>query len=273
MKLWTFLLLSLFLSPLIEAKNRARTILVRGKILYKNKNQKTTRLKRGNRLPLGTTLQSFNKAFAKIVFDDNSSINIGPHTKIILSGNVKKGENIISLLKGELRSRLNKTPGKHKQRKFYIKTPTAVMGVRGTDFISEYSPKTKETNLKVIRGKVAFGPLPRLKKFRLNSRSIENILQGPRSIRVKRGFASKIFKKGRRPSLPKKIPAKMLKRLIKNVNSLSPRKIKKRLQKKIKKKKKAFSQKLKKRPLKGKKKLKLKKKPQIKKLLKKRFGF
>ena len=269
MKLWTFLLLSLLLSPLIEAKNRARTILVRGKILYKIENQKTARLKRGSRLPLGTTLQSFNKAFAKIIFDDNSSINIGPHTKLILSSNVKKGENIISLLKGELRSRLNKTPGKPQKRKFYIKTATAVMGVRGTDFISEYSPKTKETNLKVLRGKVAFGPLPRLKKFILNSRSIESILQGPRSLNIKKGFVSKILKKGRRPSLPKKMPAKMLKRLRQNVNSFSAKNIRKRLQKK----KKAISQKLKKLPLKEKRKLKLKKKPQIKKLLKKRFGF
>ncbi|MBF0198991.1 MAG: FecR domain-containing protein, partial [Planctomycetes bacterium] len=95
---------------------------------------------------------------------DGTELTVSPKTKMTLTRkDIKKHKNInLQLLSGTIRCKV-KTLGQ--KESFVIKTPSAVVGVRGTDFITSYSMedglevtvlegKVEITALKEIQGKV-----------------------------------------------------------------------------------------------------------------------
>lgn len=93
------------------------------------------------------------KSFIQIVLLDKTQINLGPSSKIILDQTPALKVGLINLMKGALRTNVIKELGI--KDKLYIKTRTAAMGVRGTDFLTNYNPENKMTNLITFRGQVA----------------------------------------------------------------------------------------------------------------------
>jgi len=94
-------------------------------------------------------------AFTKIEFFSKATVVIGPHSKFVLEPvGEETGATMISLLKGQLRSRVEKEIV-GKEQKFFVKTRSAAIGVRGTEFQTIYEPQNMKTGLLTFNGEVA----------------------------------------------------------------------------------------------------------------------
>ncbi|MBW2208924.1 MAG: FecR domain-containing protein [Deltaproteobacteria bacterium] len=95
-------------------------------------------LKKGNQLYTYDTLISEEQSKAQAKLNDGSIISIGPYTKLVFDKSVydpsKPARNsLLSLLFGKARFIVTKLVN-FRDSRFNVKTPTAVAGVRGSDF-------------------------------------------------------------------------------------------------------------------------------------------
>lgn len=119
---------------------------------------------RGAELKIGDRVKTDKDSYAKILMNDGNILQVGPETEFVLKNyNTKAGdyeESNLEVVYGRLRSSLKKKyDGKSSQ--FNVTTEAAVMGVRGTDFISFYKKATSASDVVVFTGKVeaqSFGP-------------------------------------------------------------------------------------------------------------------
>ena len=109
----------------------------------------------GDKFTEDTSIVTGPKSFIKIRFIDKSELNVGPESKIIISEMKKDSVGIISLLKGRIRTEVEKDSKTPNTNKFFIKTRTAALGIRGTDFQTIYNPENRLTSLLTFRGEVA----------------------------------------------------------------------------------------------------------------------
>ena len=99
---------------------------------------------------------------AKIIMVDKNEINVSPDSRVeIASYEFKPSENkknaILNIVYGKVRAKVNqKYEGNNT---FQVKTPTAVAGVRGTDFFTSFDKQANLTRVVTFEGKVAFGEL------------------------------------------------------------------------------------------------------------------
>lgn len=116
-----------------------------------------TMVAEGDQLQEDTSIVTGAKSFVKIKFIDKSELNMGPESKIVISEMKSDSAGVISLLKGRIRTEVEKISKDQNQgkNKFYIRTRTAAMGVRGTDFQTIYNPDNRMTSLLTYRGAVA----------------------------------------------------------------------------------------------------------------------
>jgi len=117
------------------------------------------------------------KSFVQIMLLDKTQINLGPSSKIYLDQTAFEKVGIISLLKGIIRTNVVKES--EVKDKLYIKTRTAAMGVRGTDFQTSFNPENKITNLITFRGKVAM--------IKTESNNLADSLSGKETVFVDSG--------------------------------------------------------------------------------------
>lgn len=109
-----------------------------------------------------TSLVTGPKSFVQVKFIDNSILNMGPESKIVVNSMKKDTPGIISLLKGKIRTEVQKSSEANNSKsknKFYIRTRSAAMGVRGTDFQTIYNPENNVTSLLTYKGQVAFSKI------------------------------------------------------------------------------------------------------------------
>lgn len=136
----------------------AEVVKMRGEITQLSPGSKTARkVVMGDKFLEDTSIVTGPKSFIKIKFIDQSELNVGPESKIVITEMKKESAGIISLLKGRIRTEVQKENLKDQknQNKFFIKTRTAAMGVRGTDFQTIYNPDNKITSLLTYEGEVA----------------------------------------------------------------------------------------------------------------------
>lgn len=100
-------------------------------------------------------------ARAKIVMVDNNEINISPDSQIEIQHYEfdpaqGKKDVLLNVIYGKVRSKVEqKYDGK--TSKFQVKTPSAVAGVRGTDFLTSYNKTDNSSQVVTFRGAVEFG--------------------------------------------------------------------------------------------------------------------
>ncbi len=116
---------------------------------------KATKIKKGDLIPEDTSIVTKNRSFVRIVFKDKTSMSIGAKSKVIVSKIPPRKANMVKLLTGIIKAKVDKGTKKKTDTKLLIKTRTAVMGVRGTKFQSTYNPANKTTSLVTVEGKVA----------------------------------------------------------------------------------------------------------------------
>jgi len=131
---------------------------VRGKVSVLKPHAKTADLlKVGDHLEEDTSILTHAKSFARIKLTGKSLLNIGPNSKVILKSITKSDSTLLSLLKGQVRAKITSEKNKKKsdlKHKFLIKTTTAAIGVRGTEFHSIHNPKNNVTSLISYEGDV-----------------------------------------------------------------------------------------------------------------------
>ena len=130
----------------------------------------------GDKFVEDTSIVTGPKSFIKIKFIDNTEVNLGPESKIVIAEMKKNSVGIISLLKGRIRTEVQKESERPLANKFFIKTRTAAMGVRGTDFQTIYNPDIKMTSLLTYRGEVAMAKVDE-KTFEQNDKSLGKTIE------------------------------------------------------------------------------------------------
>ncbi len=131
----------------------------------------------GDKFIEDTSIVTGVKSFIKIKLIDNSEINVGPESKIVISEMKKNSIGIISLLKGRIRSEVQKNNKDKISNKFFVKTRTAAMGVRGTEFQTIYNPENNVTSLLTFKGEVAMAKIDDRSYQKIESISEQKIVR------------------------------------------------------------------------------------------------
>ncbi|MGE3973830.1 MAG: FecR domain-containing protein [Bdellovibrionales bacterium] len=90
----------------------------------------------------------------KIMFLDKTTVSLIPKSKTQIQYEGKPGESktLLDLMYGTIRSTV--TSNQEHSEHFQIRTPSAVAGVRGTDFITTYYETSKITKVQTLEGSV-----------------------------------------------------------------------------------------------------------------------
>ncbi|MCE3009001.1 MAG: FecR family protein [Proteobacteria bacterium] len=113
----------------------------------------------GSKVKAGDTVTSGPDSRAKIVMTDKNVLNISPDTKITIekyTNDSQSKEVELNVQQGKVRATVEQKYDGEKS-KFNIKTPSAVAGVRGTDFLTTYDPQTRVSSVVTFHGTVAVG--------------------------------------------------------------------------------------------------------------------
>ncbi len=102
----------------------------------------------GDPVSLGDAIRTKRKSKAEVQFNDESVIQLAPESRIVIDeysfrSNGSRERGVLSLLRGKVRSIVSKVKAAvvavgGGDSAFQIKTPTAIAGVKGTDFIVFY---------------------------------------------------------------------------------------------------------------------------------------
>lgn len=122
----------------------------------------------GAKICSGDTVISGKDSRAKLKMEDGNELNISPDSKIALENyqfdpaqNKKKV--LLNILQGKVRAATkqenmyNDKSRDGADNSFQVKTKSAVAGVRGTDFLTGFDPKTNKSEVVTFKGKVEFG--------------------------------------------------------------------------------------------------------------------
>lgn len=153
-------LLILFFAQIVMADEYGVFMVVKGKVSIENP-KATVEAKVGSKVTAGDTVITDVDSRAKIVMSDRNIINVSPSTKLKIEKytNSANDKNVnLNLIEGKVRSNVEQKYD-NKTSKFEIRTPTAVAGVRGTQFITSFDVKTRVTEIVTLRGSVFFRPL------------------------------------------------------------------------------------------------------------------
>lgn len=157
MKSYLILLMVMFAaSAFAEGKKVAVVKIMRGDVELSTSG-KTTKLKVDDWVESGAVVKTAEKSFVKLIFIDKSQINVGPNSEMKIEKFIDNDSGVIDLVKGKIRSQVTKDylqMNDKDKSKLFIKTPNAVMGIRGTDFM--ISTNGKNTAAVLFEGSVVF---------------------------------------------------------------------------------------------------------------------
>lgn len=152
----------LFATLIAQAETTGTLMVVKGDVtIIDGQTKESKPAKLGMKVRQGDTIVAGKDSRAKIVMADQNTINISPDSKVSLDKYVydpakDKKDVMLNVLYGKIRSSVEQKYDGEKN-KFTVKTPTAVAGVRGTDFLTGFNRQTNTSQIVTFRGQVAFG--------------------------------------------------------------------------------------------------------------------
>lgn len=227
MKLWkrnmkiiknALVLFTILFAQSLYAKKIGRVTKLRGEVLKTNIEAQVVReaLNEGDWVEEGDIIESEKASFVKVLMNDDTIFSIGSSSKFSFEKFKMKTKNkrtaVYNLMRGKLRSVFTK---KAPKKTLTIKTPSAAMGVRGTEIVSDVYKIAGElrTDIALLHGKLEvttnngrkfdLSPSDLFEAVDIQKKDIKNaakVLKG-RSIASqnlvakKRKLESKIFKK------------------------------------------------------------------------------
>ncbi len=156
----TLVLLTIISTSTFASKMVAVVKMFRGQVFQQTDGgQKTPIKKNGEKIIEGTVIHTEAGSFAQLRFIDNSVVNVGPKSEMKIEQFSRNKPGLLSVVKGEIRSQVTKDYleiGKDERDKLYVKSKSAAMGIRGTDFIYSFNPGNNTTTAVLLEGEVAF---------------------------------------------------------------------------------------------------------------------
>lgn len=196
---------------LVHASLSAQVKFVKGKATMLPPGQMNANvLKKDDIVLEGSSIVTQKKTFVRLVFKDKTSMNIGPESKVVVTNMPKDKANVVNLLTGMIKAKVEKKK-KNSKTKFIVKTPSAVLGVRGTKFQSMYNTANKSTSVVTVEGNVALAKAETVNETSLGHvsdsvESLEKTLDNSKSVvEVKAGRYSGIRSNLNTPTVPVKI--------------------------------------------------------------------
>jgi len=175
MKMSLTISLILLLSFSLFAENSVGKIIsLEGRAFIQKENSGFKKLKINDSVENGDTLKTSNNGKIKIVFMDNSVMFVASKSQLIVekynyNKQNKERSSVLNLLSGRVKLLVAKLSSQ--KRDFKIKTKTATVGVRGTEFIVS-AENENESEVLVLSGSVeVFNPLDETKKSILLSKN------------------------------------------------------------------------------------------------------
>ena len=165
----------------------------------------------------GDTIRTLKSSVVRIAMINESTLTIAPETEMILEEFKSNDENLIHLLKGVMRAKVRNNPA-NKENSLIVKSETAALGVRGTDFQFTYNKKNNVSSVLTFEGIVAF---KRITSSKFHYNDLDRELSKSNTYEVKQGeFSSNNLKYGI-VNIPTRISSTQFYGLKKNVNYLS----------------------------------------------------
>lgn len=196
------IILSVVFAKTLYASEHGLFMIVEGKVLIQN----TTEIKEAkvnSKILIGETVITDLNSRAKIVMSDRNVINIAANTKLKIEKytNTKEDKNVVlTLTQGSVRNDVEQVYNEAESN-FEVHTPVAVIGVRGTQFITTYNQSEKTAEVTTLKGQV---------KFR--RRLKENSKQFAESVIIEKGHRS-IIRNGFAPNKPQRLKDSDFKKL------------------------------------------------------------
>ncbi len=121
-----------------------------------NGDSKWNELKLNDQVFLMDNFKTEKNSGLKIILDDDTVLTLASETELKIDEHMytpeKESTSVISLFTGSVRSAVGKLFGA--KSKYEVKTPTAVSGVKGTDFIVSHNRKTGESAFTAVKHSV-----------------------------------------------------------------------------------------------------------------------
>ena len=205
-KIFFFILLLLLTFPhSFAAKKVAQIVMLRGNVSMNYKGKKT-KLKRNDWVYEHSKVLTKPKSFVRLLFKNKSTMNLGPKSEMEIASFPQKKAGIVSLIKGQLRSKVSKDIlGRQKGSKLFVKTKTAAMGIRGTDFQVFFNNVNNVTSLVTFSGNVSMAQLDHKIERSFNQRALERIVSSEKAVTVAQGTFSGASPKYKSATVPTKI--------------------------------------------------------------------
>lgn len=209
-----FCLVSFAFTSLVWAQAEVAVVkMLRGEAIMLN-NGKKTPLSVESKVIAGATVQTSDKSFIRLIFTDKSQMNIGPNSEMKIEQFGGGDAGVIDLVKGKIRSQVSKDYLQQKDKdksKLFIKTPNAVMGVRGTDFM--ISTNGANTSTVLFEGEVVFNKLDGAQSRDFSTDTLEAVVNGPGTARMQPGEFSVQLQNGPQPTVPSVLNVQQLETL------------------------------------------------------------
>jgi len=180
-------------------------MVVKGDVKLTSKG-KTSQAKVGVKVTEGDSITTGADSRAKIVMTDKNVLNISPNSKLEIAiyknhyqSGVKKVE--LKVNEGKVRASVQQKYDEEKNT-FKIKTPTAVAGVRGTDFSVSFNSRTRSSQVVTFKGVVA-----------VSKNTLTSNMQTHGSVLVRAGESSEVDPSKASPSSPTLLPQNELNNL------------------------------------------------------------
>ncbi|MBY0516613.1 MAG: FecR family protein [Bacteriovoracaceae bacterium] len=178
-------------------------------------NGKTGKLATEQWVPAGAVVKTGDKSFVRLVFIDKSQMNIGPNSEMKIEQFGGGDAGVIDLVKGKIRSQVSKDYLQQKDKdksKMFIKTPNAVMGIRGTDFL--ISTNGVNSSAVLFEGEVVFNKVENAASREINTNNLEAAVD--RGVRIFPGEFSVVEANRPNPTVPAVLNVQQIETLEKN---------------------------------------------------------
>ena len=151
--------LFLFAATVAEAQTSAGTIVTLEGTVEIGRGGAFTQAAAGSAVEQGDTIRTGTPGRARILFSDDSVINIGDGSTLVIDETVfdasrGSASTLMHLLGGKVRALVSEYYSGG-QGQYQIETKTAVSGVRGTEFIMAYDARTQLSEVLGLGGEVA----------------------------------------------------------------------------------------------------------------------
>lgn len=187
---------------------------LRGDVTVKEQG-KVTKVKEDDWLRSGVTVLTGDKSFVRISFIDKSQMNIGPNSEMKIEQFGTGDAGVMDLVKGKIRSQVSKDYLGQKDKnksKLFIKTPNAVMGVRGTDFL--ISTNGINSSAVLFEGEVVFNKVENAALREISTSALESMVD--RGVRIFPGEFSVVEDNRPIPTVPSLMNVQQIETLEKN---------------------------------------------------------